>query len=203
MKSMFALFPQMQSALSFTRRKNRVRWRNALQNRPCDFRRLIARVAVVKSSLQYIGDGGAVYPAIGLPLLDEESVLAIFDVPEKQREDWYVRSTCIPEGINLDDIDGTEKPVEREAISISTKARVQTMPKMTIRVILKSGAEFAVKCDKFTVTRDGFGNVAGYNISGIAENKPVYIDFTQVAAVVRVYSDEREVADDEQCASIL
>ena len=75
------------------------------------------------------------------------------------------------------------------------------MPKMTIRVILKSGAEFAVKCDKFTVTRDG--NVAGYNISGITENKPVYIDFTQVAAVVRVYSDEREVADDEQCASIL
>ena len=77
------------------------------------------------------------------------------------------------------------------------------MPKMTIRVILKSGAEFAVKCDKFTVTRDGFGNVAGYNISGITENKPVYIDFTQVAVVVRVYSDEREVADDEQCASIL
>lgn len=77
------------------------------------------------------------------------------------------------------------------------------MPKMTIRVILKSGVEFAVKCDKFTVTRDGFGNVAGYNISGITENKPVYIDFTQVAAVVRVYSDEREVANDEQSASIL
>ena len=69
-------------------------------------------------TLQYIGDGGAVYPAIGLPLLDEESVLAIFDVPEKQREDWYVRSTGIPDGINLDDVDGTEKPVEREAISI-------------------------------------------------------------------------------------
>lgn len=69
-------------------------------------------------TLQYIGDGGAVYPAIGLPMLDEESVLAIFDVPEKQREDWYVRSTGIPEWINLDDIDGTEKPVEREAISI-------------------------------------------------------------------------------------
>lgn len=68
--------------------------------------------------LQYIGDGGAVYPAIGLPLLDEETVLTIFDVPEKQREDWCVRSTGIPDGINLDDIDGTEKPVEREAISI-------------------------------------------------------------------------------------
>ena len=51
-------------------------------------------------TLQYIGDGGAVYPAIGLPMLDEESVLAIFD-----------------------DIDGTEKPVEREAISIVYSGR--------------------------------------------------------------------------------
>lgn len=25
------------------------------------------------------------------------------------------------------------------------------MPKMTIRVILKSGSEFAIKCDKFTI----------------------------------------------------
>lgn len=68
--------------------------------------------------LQYIGDGFAVYPVIGLPVLDEESVLTIFDIPEKQREDWHVRQTGIPEWINLDDIDGTEKLVEREAISI-------------------------------------------------------------------------------------
>lgn len=71
------------------------------------------------------------------------------------------------------------------------------MTKMTIRVILKSGAEFTVKCEKFTITRDCFGNVTGYNISGITENKPVYIDFTQVAAVIRVYSDEKEMVDDE------
>ena len=40
---------------------------------------------------QYIGDGSAVYPISGLPELDEESILTIFDVPEKQREDWLVR----------------------------------------------------------------------------------------------------------------
>ena len=37
------------------------------------------------------------------------------------------------------------------------------MPKMTMRVILKSGVEFAIKCDKFTINRDGFGNVRGYD----------------------------------------
>lgn len=68
--------------------------------------------------------------------------------------------------------------------------------KMTIRVILKSGVEFAVKCDKFTITKNGFGQATGYNIEGITENKPVYLNFEQVAAVVRVYSDEKEVADE-------
>lgn len=35
---------------------------------------------------QYIGDGMTAYPVSGLPELDEESILTIFDVPEKQRE---------------------------------------------------------------------------------------------------------------------
>lgn len=63
------------------------------------------------------------------------------------------------------------------------------MPKMTVRVILKSGVEFSIKCDKFTLTRNGFQQVTGYNIEGITENKPVYLDFEQVAAVVRVCAD--------------
>lgn len=72
------------------------------------------------------------------------------------------------------------------------------MAKMTIRVILKSGAEFAIKCDKFTLERNGLEVVTGYNIKGITENKPVYLDFEQVAAIVRVYSDEKtEVAENE------
>ena len=70
------------------------------------------------------------------------------------------------------------------------------MPKTTVRIILKSGVEFYVKCDKFTLTRNGFQQVTGYNIEGITENQPVYLDFEQVAAVVRVFSDEKEVADE-------
>ena len=42
--------------------------------------------------IQYIGDGAAAYPVTGLPALDKESLLTIFDVPEKQREDWLHRS---------------------------------------------------------------------------------------------------------------
>lgn len=68
--------------------------------------------------IQYIGDGAAVYPVTGLPALDKESLLTIFDVPEKQREDWFVQIAGIPPAISFEDTDANEKPVEREAISI-------------------------------------------------------------------------------------
>lgn len=67
---------------------------------------------------QYIGDGSAVYPISGLPELDEESILTIFDVPEKQREDWLVRYRDIPEGISFEDTDTTEKIIEQGNLSI-------------------------------------------------------------------------------------
>lgn len=66
------------------------------------------------------------------------------------------------------------------------------MAKMSIRVIFKSGVDFVVKCDEFTLTRNGLEQVKGYEIKGISENKPLYLDFEQIAAIVRVQSDEAE-----------
>lgn len=71
------------------------------------------------------------------------------------------------------------------------------MAKMSMRVILKSGAEFTVKCDKFTLKRNGLEQVTGYNISGITENKPVYLDFDEVASIVRVFSDEADAPPED------
>ena len=50
---------------------------------------------------QYIGDGSAVYPVVGLPPLDAESLLTIFDVPEKDRDNYFVKTLGIPAGISL------------------------------------------------------------------------------------------------------
>ena len=60
-----------------------------------------------------------------------------------------------------------------------------------IRVILKSGSEFTIKCDKFTIEKNGLGQMIGYDINGITENKPVYLDYEQIAAIVRVFSNEK------------
>ena len=64
------------------------------------------------------------------------------------------------------------------------------MKQMSIRIILKSGVEFTTKCDKFTLKQNGLGQTTGYDIAGITENKPVYLDFDEVAAIIRLYSDE-------------
>lgn len=68
---------------------------------------------------------------------------------------------------------------------------------MTIRIVLKSGVVFDVKCTEFTLDRNGLGNVVGYDIKGITENKPVYLDLEQVAAIVRTLSEEGEENEKE------
>lgn len=65
------------------------------------------------------------------------------------------------------------------------------MAKMMIRVILKSGSEFTTKCDKFAIDQNGFGQMTGYVIGGVTENKPIYLDCEQIAAIVRTYSEEK------------
>lgn len=52
---------------------------------------------------QYIGDGSAVYPVVGLPQLDKESLLTIFDVPEKDRDNYFVKTLGVPAGISFED----------------------------------------------------------------------------------------------------
>ncbi len=66
------------------------------------------------------------------------------------------------------------------------------MAKMTIRIILKSGVEFAIKCDKFDITQNGFGQITQWKAEGITESKPIFLDTEQVAAIVRKISDEEE-----------
>ena len=57
---------------------------------------------------------------------------------------------------------------------------------MSIKVIMKSGVEFTIKCEKFTTKQDIFGKLIGWEIEGISENKPVYIDFEEIAAIIRL-----------------
>ncbi len=75
---------------------------------------------------QFIGDGVAYYPVYDLPLLDEESVLTIFDIPEKQRENWT--TMCVePAGLHLEDTDTGEYFLEELGVYFALNG-VQVKP---------------------------------------------------------------------------
>ena len=58
---------------------------------------------------QWLGDGAAIYPLDGLPLLEEENLLAMFDIPEKKRKKCYIRRSEAPGNLCLDDYDPEEQ----------------------------------------------------------------------------------------------
>ena len=62
---------------------------------------------------QYISDGCAVYPIYGLPVLDREALLTIFDIEHSKWDDWTVSRRAAPDSryINLEDYDETEVPI--------------------------------------------------------------------------------------------
>ena len=65
----------------------------------------------------YIGDSHAIYLVTGLPELDKNGILTIFDVPEDKKEEWIVNCTNQLE-INLDDADPDESIINRGNLSI-------------------------------------------------------------------------------------
>lgn len=85
---------------------------------------------------QYIGDGTALYPVTGLPILDEESILTIFDIPEKQKSDWSVREHTELPGVSLEDLDLSDKLIEKQFIVRFDYAGINLKPMPTSRGIV-------------------------------------------------------------------
>ena len=52
-----------------------------------------------------------------------------------------------------------------------------------VRFILKNGCTFTVQCEEASVTVCN-GEITGYKLSGIVQNRPLYIDIEQIVAVI-------------------
>lgn len=57
---------------------------------------------------QWVGDGVTMYPLDGLPYMDDEALMALFDVPPDKRDNWTVRDLNLGSLVSLDDIDPDE-----------------------------------------------------------------------------------------------
>ena len=80
--------------------------------------RLFDKISENGEIVQWMGDGCAAYPLNGLPILDEETLCAVFDISEKQRENIVVRRSEMPEAVNVDDTDPAERVLRDDDFSI-------------------------------------------------------------------------------------
>lgn len=77
---------------------------------------------------QWLGDGYAIYPLDGLPILDEESFCAVFDITGKQREKILFRHERLPEHLNVEDVAACDKLVrEYETTFINGGLRLKPL----------------------------------------------------------------------------
>ncbi len=88
------------------------------------------------SPAQWLSDGYAFYPLYNLPELEEENVLALFDIPEsKQKNISFSHSYVLPETIQFKDTVKNEQEVEFSNISISTRGMLLLPLKTSLGII--------------------------------------------------------------------
>ena len=59
-------------------------------------------------SCQWLGDGGACYPIVGMLYMGTENLCAMFDIPEKKQEKLIFKHDKAPDNINWKDADPLE-----------------------------------------------------------------------------------------------
>lgn len=69
---------------------------------------------------QWVGDGVAMYPLDGLPYMDDEALLALFDVSPDKRDSWTVREVGLSSLVSLDDIDPDEVDILPHDLTVNT-----------------------------------------------------------------------------------
>ena len=81
--------------------------------------RLYDKIDSTGEITQWLGDGFAIYPLNGLPILDEETLCAVFDISEKQLKNTSVRRLTMPDALNVGDTDPDERILKDDDFSIT------------------------------------------------------------------------------------
>ena len=63
---------------------------------------------------------------------------------------------------------------------------------MKITIVFKNGYSFSMTCNSFIIKQDAFGQLTGYEIKGIKDRKPMYINFEEVICVYRDMEAEED-----------
>ena len=63
---------------------------------------------------------------------------------------------------------------------------------MKIVFCFKNGTQLVITCDEFSLTQNGLGEYVGYEIKGITDNKPLYVNWNDITCIYRVMEGEAE-----------
>ena len=67
---------------------------------------------------------------------------------------------------------------------------------MTVVFVFKNGYELKVKCENITLTVNNLtGQITGYEMNGIEDNKLLYVDLNEILCIYRVNPDEKGGAE--------
>lgn len=66
---------------------------------------------------------------------------------------------------------------------------------MKITIVFKNGFSFTITCKSFTLKKNAFEQLTGYEIKDIKDHKPLYIS---IEDIVCVYRDMEAEEEDEQ-----
>ena len=75
------------------------------------------------AGIQWISDGCAIYPLYEMPEMDNETILAVLDVPEDKRGEYHVTHSALPTSYNFTDSDDTERMLDEMDVGIVFRDR--------------------------------------------------------------------------------
>lgn len=64
------------------------------------------------SVLQWLGDGYAIYPLFKMPIFNENTIFAAFDIPDDKKPDYLFKMEPLPEGLSFADTVEGEMHIE-------------------------------------------------------------------------------------------
>lgn len=96
---------------------------------------------------QWRGDGRAVYPLVGLPVMDQENICAMFDITEKKRIKLVMRQFDAPKAMNWEDTDRLERQIKEHKLCVRHKG-LDLMP-------LETSAGITFIQEKYLAPLDG------------------------------------------------
>lgn len=72
---------------------------------------------------QWLGDGKAAYPLVGLPVMDTENICAMFDITDKKRGKLVMRQLDAPDTMNWEDTDRLELELDDPKLCVRYDGR--------------------------------------------------------------------------------